>query len=163
MKICILGGGAYGLALSKVFHINNNEVEIWTFSKEEETELKTKRKSKKLNNYILPETINVTTDMKNALEGSSIIVIAVPTFALKSVLKELKKYYKKTMNILIACKGLENITGKFTTDIIKEELKTKKVSIISGPTIASDMVKNEITGLSLAGTNKTTNKIIKSL
>jgi len=63
------------------------------------------------------------------------------------------------MNILIASKGLENVTGKFTINIVKEELKTKKVSIISGPTIASDIVQNNIVGLTLAGTNKKTNKI----
>lgn len=163
MKVCILGSGAYGLALSHVFYKNNNEVVLWTFSEEEKNELLKQRKSSKLNNYKLPECINVTTEMQVGVENSSLIVLAVPTNAIKSVLKELKKHYKKTMHILIASKGLENITGKFTTEVVEDELKTKQVSIISGPTIASDIVNNEIVGLSLAGTNNATNKIIKSL
>lgn len=163
MKVCILGSGAYGLALSHIFNNNCNEIILWTFSEYEEDELLKKRRSSKLNNYILHKNIDVTTDIEKALENSSLIVIAVPTHALKSVLKEIKQYYKKTMNILIASKGLENVTGKFTINIVKEELKTKKVSIISGPTIASDIVDNNIIGLTLAGTNKKTNKIIKEI
>lgn len=163
MKVCILGSGAYGLALSHILNNNYNEIIIWTFNEYEKDELLTKRKSSKLNNYILPKNINVMTNIKKAIENASLIVIAVPTHAIKNVLKEIKQYYKKTMNILIASKGLENVTGKFTVSIVEEELKTKKVSIISGPTIASDIVQNNIVGLTLAGTNKKTNKIIKEI
>ena len=47
MKICILGTGAYGVALASIFDYNKCNVTMWTNSKEEMELLIKERKIKK--------------------------------------------------------------------------------------------------------------------
>lgn len=160
MKIAILGSGAYGLALASRLLINQNEVEIWTYSREEKKELKESRVSKRLPDYIIPKEITITTNMKKAVSGSKIIIIAVPAFAVDDVSKKLSKYIKPSQHILIATKGIEQDTCKFLTDVVLEYINTNRIAVISGPTFAVDIIKDVPIGLSLGTTNELTKKII---
>ena len=78
MKVAILGSGAYGLALASRLLMNKNDVEMWTYSKEEKEQLKETRISNKLPGYKIPKEIKITTSMKKAVYDSKIIIIAVP-------------------------------------------------------------------------------------
>ena len=60
MKVAILGSGAYGLALASRLLMNKNDVEMWTYSKEEKKQLKETRISSKLPNYKIPKEIKIT-------------------------------------------------------------------------------------------------------
>lgn len=160
VKIAILGSGAYGLALASRLLMNQNEVEIWTYSKEEKKELKETRISKKLPDYIIPKEITITTNMKKVVSDSKIIIIAVPAFAVDDVSKKLSKYIKPSQHILIATKGIEQDTCKFLTDVVLEYINTNRIAVISGPTFAVDIIKDVPIGLSLGTTNELTKKTI---
>lgn len=163
MKVCILGSGAYGLALSHIFGKNKNNVVMWTYSKTEEHEIKTKRESSKLKGYKIPNSLKITTSLKRAVKGSNLVVIAVPAIAVDEVAKKLSKEITKDMHILIATKGIENGTCAFLTDVIERYINTNKIAVISGPTFATDIVKDIPIGLSLATTNTRTKNLIKTL
>ena len=161
MKICILGGGAYGLALSSIFNKNKHNVTIWTYSKEEEKQLDKERISPKLKGYKIPSEIKITTSMTKAIKNSDIIVIALPTHAVNECTKELSKYLEKDMHILLATKGIENTTCAFLTDVISRHVNTNKIAVISGASFAKDIIKEVPIGLSLATTNGKTKNIVK--
>lgn len=163
MKVCILGSGAYGLALSHIFIKNKNNVVMWTYSKDEEREIKTKRSSSKLKGYKISNDLKITTSLKRAVKGSSLVVIAVPAIAVDEVSKKLSKEITKDMHILIATKGIENGTCAFLTDVVERYINTNKLAVISGPTFATDIIKDIPIGLSLATTNTRTKNLIKSL
>ena len=157
MNITILGAGAYALALATRL-IKNNNIVIWSAVKEEiDTLSKTKKNDKALKGVKLSDKIIYTTDIKKALEGSKIVIIAVSTKYLRSVCKEVKPYIKDK-HIVIASKGIEQESNMFASNIVKEELKTRKLCTISGPSFASDVVNDELIGLSLATTNNITKK-----
>ena len=161
MKVCILGSGAYGLALGSIFSRNKHNVVMWTFSKEEEKLLKLKRESSKLPGYIIPDNIKITSSIKRALNKSNLVVIAVPAFAVDSTSKLISKFITKDMHILIATKGIENDTCDFLTDVVERYINSNKIAVISGPTFARDIVLNVPVGLSLATTNVRTKNFIK--
>ena len=161
MKVTVLGTGAYGLALSKILLDNDNEVVLWTALEEEKKELIETKKSSKLQGYRLKDGVLVTTNLKCSIENSDLIVIAIPTAFISNVCKELKKYIKANQYICIASKGIENDTCLFIHDIIKSEIKTKKIGAISGPSFAIDLLKGVPVGLSVASKNKRTIKIIQ--
>ena len=61
MKISILGTGAYGLALSFMFHENYHNISMWTAFEEEKKMLETERRYEKvLPNIKIKEEINFT-------------------------------------------------------------------------------------------------------
>ena len=160
MKVAILGSGAYGLALASRLLMNKNDVEMWTYSKEEKKQLKETRISNKLPGYKIPKEIKITTSMKKAVYDSKIIIIAVPAFAVDDIAKQLAKYIKQTQHILIATKGIEQDTCKFLTDVVLDYINTNRLAVISGPTFAVDIIKDVPIGLSLGTTNELTKKTI---
>lgn len=161
MKICVLGAGAYGIALSSIFNKNKHNTIIWTHSKEEEKELKDKKVSPKLKEYTIPSNIRITTNLKSAVKNSTLVVIAVPAHAVNTCAIELSKYLTKDMHILLATKGIENDTCAFLTDVLERHINTNKIGVISGPSFAKDIVGDAQVGLSLATTNSRTKNIIK--
>lgn len=160
MNITILGAGAYALCLALRLYNNKNKVIVWSKLDSEINELtKTKMNSKALPGTIMPSGILYTTNTKMALEGSDIVVIAVATRFLPSVCDEIATFVKDK-HIVIASKGINEEYNDFASNIVKNKLKTKKLCTISGPSFAKDMVNKELIGLSLATTNKITEKVI---
>lgn len=155
MKITVLGAGAYGCALAQILSENKNEVTIWTQFEEEVKTLTEERQTPKLPNVTIYNNIQITTDLKKALENSKLIVEAIPTAFLSSSIKEVKKYYKNTP-ICIATKGIEQKTNLFVYDVVKNILKTDKIAVISGPSFAVDIAHNYPVGLTLACQDKET-------
>ena len=155
MKITVLGAGAYGCALAQILSENKNEVTIWTPFEEEVKTLTEERQTPKLPNVTIYNNIQITTDLKKALENSKLIVEAIPTAFLSSSIKEVKKYHKNTP-ICIATKGIEQKTNLFVYDVVKNILKTDKIAVISGPSFAVDIAHNYPVGLTLACQDKET-------
>lgn len=163
MKICILGCGAYGLALASIFNKNKQNVVMWTFSKDEEILLNDKRESDKLLGYKIPNEIKITSSIKRAIKNSNLVVIAVPAFAVDSVASMIGNLVTKDMHILLATKGIENDTCDFLTDVLERYITSNKIAVISGPTFAKDIVLGVPIGLSLATTNVRTRNFIKKV
>ena len=163
MKTCILGAGAFGLSLSSIFNKNKHDVTVWTHSKEEEKTLTEKRTSPKLKTYKIPSKIKITTNLKNAIKNSSLVVIAVPAHAVDDVSKKISEYITKDTHILIATKGIENGSCELLTEVVSRHINTNKLAIISGPSFAIDIVENVPIGFSLATTNSRTRNLIKTL
>lgn len=163
MKISILGTGAYGLALSFMFHENYHNISMWTAFEEEKKMLETERRYEKvLPNIKIKEEINFTCDMKECLENSDLVVLAIPANAFENVCIQLKEYIKN-QPILIASKGIENESIKFLHEIVLEYIPQNKVAVISGPTFAIDMALKEKTALTLASQDEDTRTFIRSL
>ena len=149
MKVAILGCGAYGLALASILVKNKVDVSMWSYKEEEKDSLVKSRKSDKLKDYKIPKCINFSTDMKDVISDKDLIVIAVPTFSFESTVIELKKYISKNQPVLIATKGIQQDTCLFLHDVFKKHCKNK-IAVISGPSLAVDIVKEVPIGLSLA-------------
>ena len=159
MKVSILGSGAYGIALSSILNRNKINTYMWTYSSDECKTLDKKRVSEKLDGYKIPSEIKITCNMKECVNGSDLIVISVPAFAFESVVIELSKCIKK-QPVLIATKGIQQDTCLFLSDVFYKYLHNS-IAVISGPTFASDIVKNVPIGFSMATKSKKTEKLIR--
>lgn len=149
MKIAILGTGAFGMALASIFYNNKCNIKMWTNSKEEMDLLLKERKSNKID-YNIPNDIYISTDMKQVTQDASIIVIAVPAMVVDNVSSQLKEYYKQKQVICISSKGIEQDSCLFLYDIVKNNINTNEIAVISGGTFAIDMVKSVPIGLTVA-------------
>lgn len=159
MKVTILGAGAYGCALATVLNKNKHEVTLWTPFEKEAKLLSSTKKTPVLEGITLPNELKFTTNL-DVVKKANLIIIAVPTAFLNSTSKKLKKYYNN-QPICIATKGIEQGSCRFVYDIIKENLKTNSLSVLSGPTFAIDIINNATVGLALASQDKNTIEIVK--
>ena len=156
-KISVIGSGGWGIALAILLHKNGHNLTIWSFDKKEAEELKTTRENKtKLPNILLPEDIKVTDDLKEAVNDKDILILAVPSKAIRSVSKSLKNIIKDNQIIVNVAKGLEEDTLETMTDIIEEELKGKnsQVAVLSGPSHAEEVGKGIPTTCVVSAHNK---------
>jgi len=156
-KISVIGSGGWGIALTILLHKNGHELTVWSFDKKEAEELKITRENKaKLANILLPEDIVVTDDLKEAVDNKDVLILAVPSKAIRSVSKSLKDIIKDNQIIVNVAKGLEEDTLKTMTDIIEEELKGKnpQVAVLSGPSHAEEVGKGIPTTCVVSAHNK---------
>ena len=160
MKISILGAGAFGLALASIFKENNNDVTVWSRFEEEVASLREKNTNEKIKNIKLPTGIKYTSNLKDTVESSELLVIAIPAEFVDDLVKQLKTLVKKQY-ILIASKGIENDTFSFLEEVVRRGINTRKIAVISGPTFAIDIVQNYPVAFTLASRSWTTREVIK--
>ena len=156
-KISVIGSGGWGIALTILLHKNGHNLTIWSFDKKEAEELKKTRQNKtKLPNILLPEDIKVTDDLREAVDNKDILILAVPSKAIRSVSKSLKNIIKDNQIVVNVAKGLEEDTLETMTDIIEEELKDKnpKVAVLSGPSHAEEVGRGIPTTCVVSAHNK---------
>ena len=160
MKVGVLGAGAYGLALTHILVNNKVEVTMWTHDENERKTLDETRKSKKLNDYKIPNEIKFTCDLNEAVNDKDLIVMAIPAFAFEDVTIKLSKCIKKNQPVLIATKGIQQNTCLFLNDVFAKYLKNS-IAVISGPTFAVDIIKDSPVGFSLATRSRKTEMVIR--
>lgn len=132
MKIAILGVGAYGIALAKVFFKNDNKVSMWSKFKEETESILLNRENKRvLPGIKIPKDIEITSDLKACVDRAKIIVLAVPTNAVRDVAKELALVLKDGQIICLVSKGIEKSTNKLLSEVVYEETKSENICMLS--------------------------------
>lgn len=163
-KIAMIGTGAYGLGVSISLLKNNESVSMWVESEKRAEFLnKNKKNANILPNIEIPENITFSNDLNEVIKGTNIIFIAVAAQYIDNIAKELSKLNIKNKHFCILSKGIEQNTCEFVIDVFKRHIKSKNISIISGPSFAIDMAHNEPVGLSIASKNNKTIKEIKKV
>ncbi len=164
MRVCVLGAGSWGTALSIVLANNDHEVVVWSIDPEEILMLKDFREQRdKLPGVIVPGTIEFTTDMEMALEGASMIVCAVPSPFVRSTMHSAAKFIKNDAIIVDVAKGIEDNTYKTMTEIISEECPNARVAILSGPSHAEEVGRKIPTTVVAGSKDKNVAEIVQDV
>ena len=162
MKVTILGSGAYGIALALMFNENKCDITIWERFEDVTNDLLKYRENKRvLSGVKIPDNIRITSDLEDSLIGSDLIVIAIPAGFVDEVSIKIKDIITKDQHICVASKGIEQDTCQFVDDVVRRNINTKKIGVISGPSFAIDMANYVPIGLTVASKSKSTIKIIK--
>lgn len=137
-NICVIGSGSWGCALAIHAAKIGHNVKIWSFEQEEADIINKDRKCKFLPMATMPEQIYCTTDIKEAVEGSDIILHVTPSKFFRDTLKKYKEYVT-TQPIIICSKGFELSTLSTLSDVVKDELPNAKIGAFSGPSHAEEV------------------------
>ena len=79
-KIGMIGAGSWGTALTWLLTNNGHQVTVWSALADEITMLQEKHEqTSKLPGVILDDSVVFTTDLKAAVEGMDLLVLAVPS------------------------------------------------------------------------------------
>lgn len=161
-NIAIIGTGAYGLSIALSLLKNKKNIRMWVESEERANFLNNNRDSSGiLPNINIPKEIEFSNDYEYVLKNAKIVFIVVATKFVGPVTQEISKYDIKGKHFCILSKGIEQNTCEFVADVFKRNIKTKYLSVISGPSFAIDLANNDPIGLTIASKNKDTIKLIK--
>lgn len=142
-KVCVLGAGSWGSALALVLAKKGYEVKMWTLNEEQANKInKTKENIDYLPGVLFPNNITVTTNIEETVKDSKIIVLAVPSQAIRSVASQIKPFINDTQILVDVAKGLEKGSGLRLSEVCKEELPNNPYVTLSGPSHAEEVAKD---------------------
>ena len=140
-KISVIGAGAWGTTLAILLKEKGHEVILWAYEKELVELMKDFRENKLyLPGFQLPESIQVTGKIEDT-RNSEIFVFGVPTQFLRMVASQTRKMVDKDAIVVSVSKGLEEKTLKLPQEILKEELRIKKIVVLCGPNISKEIAQ----------------------
>lgn len=145
MKTCIVGGGSWGIALASVLSENNRDVTLYMRSSEQkEYILKNKRSPKYLKDFVFPDNIKLSDDIKS-VSGCDVVVLATPFQKIEEILLEIKPHISQETVLLNVSKGL-NIENCETGEYFANKVcPNNKYAVLSGPSHAEEVSKKMIT------------------
>lgn len=137
-NIAIIGSGSWGVALATHLAKLGNNIKLWSFSESEKDLINQERKCKFLPELIVPENVFCSTDYKEVIDGSELIIHVTPSKFTRSTVKQYKEYVTN-QPIIICGKGFERETLSTLDTVISEELPNTKIGVFSGPSHAEEV------------------------
>lgn len=159
-KIAVLGAGSWGTALANVLAENGHDVRLWSHKPAQVAEINTNHTNQKyLHDAKLNDNVVAFADMQAAVADVSIVLSVVPTKAVREVATKLANILqtnKQKVLLAHATKGLEQKTYKRVSEMLAEEIPAENISgivVLSGPSHAEDVIKHDLTLVTVAGNN----------
>lgn len=168
MKCCVLGSGTWGTALAQVLADNKQSVTIYGIDKDEVNDLQTNHQNTKYfdSDVIIPESIKATLNLEEALCDSEVIVLAVPTFAIRFLLNQIKPMIKGRPYLVSVAKGFDPSSSKRMSEVIREIIplssRQEVVSLI-GPGHAEEVIYRMLTCITSTCIDEETGRFIQKL
>ncbi len=145
MNVTVLGAGSFGCAIAETLIENKHEVNLWEHSPEMTEKLLQTRENPYVSGAKIDKSINITNNL-DVVNDSEIIVFVVPSFALRSVAKQINDMNLEDKIYVLCTKGLEANTMYSGLEILQQEIKNdSKIVILSGPTHAEELAMRKYT------------------
>lgn len=141
MNISVLGCGRWGSFIAWYLNKIGHNVNLW--GRAGSYHLKEIMSSRKNAFLEFDEKINLTYDLRQAVDSVKILVISINSQSLRNFLIEAKKICNFSDKIIVLCmKGIEEDTGKRLSEVVHECLGEKqKVAVWVGPGHVQDFAK----------------------
>lgn len=142
-KVAFIGGGSFGTALAVLLAKKGEECTIWCHSQSSVDEINNKRENERyLKGIKIPESIRAYDDLKEAVEGAEVVVLSVPSKAIREVSKKVAPLLKGHEIVVTVAKGIEKHTLKRMSEIIEDEIKNHPIVVLSGPSHAEEVARD---------------------
>lgn len=162
MNISIIGSGTWGVALAIHLARLDNTIKMWAFLPEEAESINKDRKYKNLPEAIIDDKIVAYTNIKEAIQGTDIILHVTPSKFVRSTIKKYEKYVEN-QPIIMCAKGIEKDSLATLSQVIEEELPDKKYGILSGPSHAEEVAMQIPTAVVFASKDEKLQNLVQDV
>lgn len=148
-NVTVIGAGSWGTALASVLADNGHQVTIWVRDPKLAEQINTKHVNEKyLPEVNLSSNIVANVDLKEAVTGKPVILLAVPSHAMRQICRQLIPFLDPEVLLIHATKGFELESLKRMSEVIMEEIPlsiSSKLAVLSGPSHAEEVVRRQPT------------------
>ena len=163
-NVSVIGAGSWGTALALLLCKNGHDVTVWSYKEEEVRTLSEKREHvSKLPGVKIPNEIFFTADLKEAVEGKDVVVLAVPSIHVRNTAKKMNAYVKGGQILVDVAKGIEEDTLMTLSQQIEEEIPQADVAVLSGPSHAEEVGRKLPTTCVIGAKTKKTAEYLQSM
>jgi len=144
-KICtsVIGDGGWGTTLSLLLSRKGYEVRLWSAFPDYAKLLSEKRENVKfLPGVPLPKEMRISSDIREAVDGSDFVILAPPSHFMRDVAGRLKGIDLSKKIVVSVSKGIEDKTLFRMSEVVNDLLgKNILLAVLSGPTIAPEVAR----------------------
>ncbi|WP_239256134.1 NAD(P)H-dependent glycerol-3-phosphate dehydrogenase [Listeria ilorinensis] len=166
-KIAVLGAGSWGTGLAMVLADNGFAPVIWGNNQAVADEINEKHTNAHyLPDRLLPGAISATLSLEQALQETEVVVVAIPTNAMREVAKQLNKALTTPQIIVHVSKGIEPDTNLRMSEVLAEEIAPEKrtgIVVLSGPSHAEEVALRHPTTLCASSTDMALAKKVQDI
>ncbi len=165
VKVSIVGGGSWGLALAKVLSDNNHETLVYDVNPETVKAINEEHRCLQLDEAI-PESVRATGNVEEILAFSDILLFVVPTKVLREAICSILPHLETKKLFINAAKGIEPATFKRASEIFAEMVPPEYLEgfvALSGPSHAEEVIKGMMTAITSASENEEHACFVQSL
>ena len=143
LKVGLLGGGSWGTTVAALVARNAPAI-LWARNPETVREINEEHSNATyLPGARLPEKLQATADIGEAVAGADVIVMGIPSQNFRSVLQEVRRHIRPWVPVISLTKGLELDTRMRMTEIIAEVLPGHPVGVLTGPNLAREIMAGQ--------------------
>ena len=161
--ISIIGAGSWGVGLAVLLYKNGHSITMWSAIPAEVDMLQKTREQKSMPGIKLAEEIRITGDMKEAVDGADLLVLAVPSVYTRETASRMSPHVHSGQKIVNVSKGIEEKTLYTLSEIIEEEISQADVAVLSGPSHAEEVSRGLPTTCVVGAHSKETAEYIQDL
>ena len=163
-RIGVLGAGSWGTALAVHLGRLGHDVRLWARDPGVAADISSRRANVVyLPDISMPESVVVTARLDEALDGSELIVSAIPSHGCRVVMRKAASHIRNDATIVSATKGLETKTLLRMSEVMAEELGANRpVVVLSGPSFAVEVARERPTVVLAASGNVAATELVQS-
>ena len=144
MKTAVIGAGAWGTALAMQLCINGHDTTLWFRDPNKAAQAARTGFNPRLKDVRLPGALHITADPQ-CVRGCQLVVIAAPSFPIRSVCQAVAPYLEEGTAMVSVTKGIEGGTLLRMSQIVAQETG-RPVVALSGPCHAEEVAIQVPTG-----------------
>mgnify|MGYP000686703284 CR=1 FL=1 len=164
MRVAVLGGGSFGTVIANIVAGKGIPVTLWMRN----SELAAQINDQHLNAQYLPDvqladSLIATTDLQQAVSGADLVFVAIPSSAFRAVVRSVKSHLTPNQFVVSTTKGVEADSFSLMSEILAEELPGLNVGVISGPNLAKEIVRKQLTATVVASASEDLRAAVQSV
>ena len=153
--IAVLGGGSFGTAIANMIAANGHHTTLWMRDAEYARHCAEDRENPRyLPGYPLDQRLHITADLVLALSQAKLVFFSIPSKSFRDVCRQAAGLIEPGTMTVSTAKGIEGDTFKLMSDILSEELERPRVGVISGPNLAREVARQELTATVIASADE---------
>lgn len=140
-NIAVLGLGNWGTAIARLWLLEGHKVKGWTIEQEVYESITMDGVNRKYLPHHSVEGLDATMRIEEAIEGSEIIVLAVPSSVILDVVVDVLPHLQPRHVLLDLAKGLapgKRLISEAIHGMLKEQGMANPLAVLTGPTIAPE-------------------------
>ncbi len=145
MKTAVIGSGAWGTALATLLCKNCHDTTLWCRSEARAAEIRTSRINPRLPQVRLPDNL-VLSASPECVRGCRMVVIACPSFPIRSVCRTVAPYIGQDAVVVSVTKGIEEGSLLRMSQVVAQETGHEKIVALTGPCHAEEVATGLPTG-----------------
>lgn len=163
-KVAVLGGGSFGTAVANMIAGNGYSTTLWMRNEENARRCREQGENTRyLPGYKLCPDLIISSNIEATLAGADLVFFSVPSKSFREVCRQAAPFIAPNTMVVSTAKGIEGESFKLMSDVLQEELKQPRVGVISGPNLAREVARRELTATVIASPDRALCESVQTL